>query len=330
MRPATRSGWKSSRASCFSPTPTSLIGSAGDGAHRQRGAAAGVAVHAGHDDAGHADRVVERLGGVDRVLAGHRVDHQQSLGRIGGGADFLHLRHQRLVDREAAGGVEQHDVVTLAPGGIHRALGYLHRGLAGDDGQAGDARLLGQLLQLQLRGGPLGVEAGEQDLLLQPLPEAQREFAGGGGLAGALQADQQDRHRRGGVEVDRDGAGTAQLLDHLVVDDLDDLLAGRDGLQDLDADGAVADLGDEVAHHGQGDVGVQQREADFPQRLGDVHFVQRAPAAQAVEDAVELVGQSLEHDQTLLEAGMRDLKTTMRRCANPRGAAEPPRQAGTG
>ena len=170
-------------------------------------------------------------------------------------------------------------------------------------GRTGHARLLGQLLQLQLRGGPLRVEAGEQDLLLQPLAETQRELAGGGGLAGALQPDQQDRHRRGGVEVDRDGAGTAQLLDHHVVDDFDDLLAGGDGLQDLDADGAVADLGDEVAHHGQGDVGVQQREADFPQRFGDVHLVQRAAAAQAVEHAVQLVGQSLEHVQTLL--GMR-------------------------
>ena len=93
-------------------------------------------------------------------------------------------------------------------------------------------------------------------------------------------------------------------------------------MQHLDADGAVADLGDEVAHHGQGDVGVQQREADFPKRFRDVHLVQRAAAAQAVEYAVELVGQSLEHVKTLLREPLAArAKTTMRRCANPRGAA---------
>ena len=61
---------------------------AGDGAHRQRRTAAGVAVHAGQHDAGDRQRVVERLGGVDRVLAGHRIDHQQRLRRVGGGADL--------------------------------------------------------------------------------------------------------------------------------------------------------------------------------------------------------------------------------------------------
>ena len=57
----------------------------------------------------------------------------------------------------------------------------------------------------------------------------------GGGLAGALQADHQDRDRRRRVQVDRDGALAAQRLDHHVVDDLDDLLAGRDRGQHLGA-----------------------------------------------------------------------------------------------
>ncbi len=100
-----------------------------------------------------------------------------------------------------------------------------------------------------------------------------------------MQADHQDRHRRGGVQVDRDRALAAQCLDHHVVDDLDDLLAGRDGIQHLGADGAFADLGDEVAHHRQGDVGVQQRQADFPQRFGDVGLVQRSAGAEPVENA---------------------------------------------
>ena len=148
--------------------------------------------------------------------------------------------------------------------------------------------------------------------------QPQRDLAGGRGLAGALQADHQDRHRRGGVEVDRDRAFAAQRLDHHVVDDLDDLLAGGDRGQHLGADGAFAHLGDEVAHHRQGDVGVQQRQADFPQRFGDVGLVQRAAGAEPVENAVTACPKVL---RTRAILRLRDLQTITRRCANPRGAA---------
>ena len=43
---------------------------AGDRAHRERGAAAAVAVDAGQHDAGDADPLVEALGEIDGVLAG--------------------------------------------------------------------------------------------------------------------------------------------------------------------------------------------------------------------------------------------------------------------
>ncbi len=114
---------------------------AGDRAHRQRRAAAPVAVHAGEHDAGDADPLVERLGEIDRVLAGQRVGDQQDLVRAGGVADLRHLRHQRLVDMGAAGGVEQHDVVALQAGDALGAPGDRHRVLAGDDRQRVDADL---------------------------------------------------------------------------------------------------------------------------------------------------------------------------------------------
>ncbi len=173
--------------------------------------------------------------------------------------------------------------------GIHRPLRDLHRRLAGDDRQAGHLRLLGELGQLELRRGTLGVEARQQHAPPHAFAEPQGQLARGGGLAGALQADHQDRYRRRGVQVDRDGALAAQRLDHHVIDDLDDLLAGRDGGQDLGADGALAHLGDEVAHHGQRHVGVQQRQADFAECLGDVGLGQRTATAQAVEYPGQLV-----------------------------------------
>ena len=55
---------------------------AGDGAHRQRRAAAPVAVDAGQHDAGDADAFVEVLGEIDGVLAGQRVGDEQDLMRL--------------------------------------------------------------------------------------------------------------------------------------------------------------------------------------------------------------------------------------------------------
>jgi hypothetical protein len=78
-------------------------------------------------------------------------------------------------------------------------------------------------------------------------------------------------------------------LDHHVVDDLDHLLAGRDRGQHLRAHRTLAHLGDEVAHHRQRHIGVQQRQPHFAQRLGDIGLGQRAAAAQAIEHSGKLV-----------------------------------------
>ena len=115
---------------------------AGDGAHRERGAAAGIAVHAGQHDAGDAEAAVEGARGVDRVLAGERIGDEEHLVRVGGGAHVRRLDHQRLVHGHAAGGVEHHHVVAAEAGGLHGAAGDLHGRLAGHDGKRIDADLL--------------------------------------------------------------------------------------------------------------------------------------------------------------------------------------------
>ena len=103
---------------------------------------------------------------------------------------------------------------------------------------------------------------------------------------------------RRGVEVDRLGV-RAQHLDQLVVDDLDDHLAGRDRLDDLGADGAVAHLVGEGAHDFERDVGLEQRAADFAQRRVDVGLGQRAAAGELVEDAGKFIGEAFEHDHSI-------------------------------
>ena len=113
---------------------------AGDRAHRQRRAAAGVAVDPGEDDAGQRHLLGEALGDVDRVLAGQRIDDEQDLVGLGDLGDRLHLVHQRLVDVEPAGGVEQEDVIALQLRRLERAAGDVDRLLAGDDRQASRPR----------------------------------------------------------------------------------------------------------------------------------------------------------------------------------------------
>ena len=54
----------------------------GDGRDAERGAAAGVAIDLGQDEAGDRHRGDERLGDGDGLLAGHGIDDEQRLDRL--------------------------------------------------------------------------------------------------------------------------------------------------------------------------------------------------------------------------------------------------------
>ena len=58
------------------------MGLAGDLLDRERGAAAGVAVELGEDDAVELQRLVEGLGHGDGVLTGHGVDDEERVVRL--------------------------------------------------------------------------------------------------------------------------------------------------------------------------------------------------------------------------------------------------------
>ena len=81
----------------------------------------------------------------------------------------------------------------------------------------------------------------------------------------------------------------------LGVDDLHHLLAGIERLAGGDADGLLADAGDDVADDADVHVGLEQGRADLFQDLVDVGFGEPTLAADLLDDAFEACGQRIEH-----------------------------------
>ncbi|KHS43294.1 hypothetical protein NJ75_03926 [Novosphingobium subterraneum] len=257
---------------------------AGNGPHRQRRTATRITVHAGEDHAGKIDFARERLCNVDRILARQRVDDEQRFLRGRDSGNRLHLVHQRLIDVESACGVEQKDVDRLQLGRVHGAGGDVDRLLPGDDRQRGNARLFAQNAKLFLRRRTIDVQRGHQDLLALLFLQQLADLGRAGGLARPLQADHHDHNGRRGVQV-KLGRAATKHLDQRIVDDLDDLLAGRDRLQDRLANGLLRNGVNKSANDGKGNVGLKQRDPHFAHRRKDIFLTQRAAATQAIEYA---------------------------------------------
>ena len=81
------------------------------------------------------------------------------------------------------------------------------------------------------------------------------------------------------------------------MDDLHDLLAGRQALEDLLAKRLLADARDEVADDREVDVGLEQREADLAHRTRDRLLVELSLLPEVAKGALELVCEAVEHDR---------------------------------
>ena len=90
-------------------------------------------------------------------------------------------------------------------------------------------------------------------------------------------------------------SGAAEQLDQLVAHDLDDLLPRRQRLEDVLADGLLADALDEALDDLEVDVGFEEGHAHLAEGLVDILLRQPAVAAEPVEDTREASGQAVEH-----------------------------------
>ena len=317
MRDAIRSGWKTSSWSSFSPDRGELDRLAGDRLDRERGAAARVAVELRQDDAVERDPLLEGPRDGDGLLARHRVEDEQHVQRLHRVAHVRELVHQRLVDLEPAGGVDDHDVAAV--GG--RALEPLARGddrvrrLGAVDGQL---ELPAELLELVDRRGALQVGGDEAGLLLLVLAQVERELCRRSRLAGALEAAEEDDGRRPAEREPR--VGRAHQLGQLLVHDLDDLLARLEALQHLLPERPFPHGRHELLDHLEVDVRLEQREADLARRACDRLLVESRAPSEVAEGVLEAVGESVEHGPKRTRAVRRRVSRAGR---GARGASSP-------
>ncbi len=134
---------------------------------------------------------------VERVLSGAGVHHQHHL--VGGARielaqhapDLLQFLHQVRLGVQAPGGIGDKDIDAARPGRFHGVVddgGRIGALLLGDDRHA---VALAPGLQLLHGGGAKGITGGEHDRAAV-LAQAMGQFADGGGLAGAVDADHED------------------------------------------------------------------------------------------------------------------------------------------
>ena len=156
-------------------------------AYRQRRPAPGIAVGLGKHYAGQRQRFVERLGRYRGILAGHRIDHEESLHRIESPVNRRHFRHHFLVDGEPAGRVDDQHIVKALLGVRKRTLrdcnGFLVRAARDKPGTG----FCGQSLQLVDGSRTVDIGAHHCHAFALPLLQVARKLGHRGGLARALQ-----------------------------------------------------------------------------------------------------------------------------------------------
>ena len=90
-------------------------------------------------------------------------------------------------------------------------------------------------------------------------------------------------------------AGPTHEIDEFTVDDLYELLVGREASQNVLTDRAFADPGQEVLDDLEVDVGFEERHAHVAQGFVDIRLGDLPGAADTAKDVFEFVGEGVEH-----------------------------------
>jgi hypothetical protein len=192
---------------------------------------------------------------------------------------------------ESTGGVDDHDVGAGSLRLRDAVLRDLDR--VASLRPHGHPGLAAQRPELLHGRRPLEVRP-DQERALPFRTEVLRELRARGGLARPLNAGE---HHDGGRRAAQDeGVMLPTERDgELLVHDLHDLLRRRETLQDFLGQGTLADASEEVVGDLDRDVRLEQCHPDLAERVVHLLGVQLAPAAELREDAIQAVGQRVEH-----------------------------------
>ena len=195
------------------------------------------------------------IGNGDGFLAGQAVGDQQHFFGGSGGFNCRHFRHQHFIGIGTARRVEHNDIKTAQLAGLKGALGDIDRILPVNNRQGFDIDLFAKHGQLLHGCGTLRIQGRHQHFALMLLADEFRQFGRRSRFTRALQTHHHEDDRRHGIERER--RCRAQHINQRIIDDFDNLLAGRDRFQNLRANGERAHPVQESARHGQGHIGLQ-------------------------------------------------------------------------
>ena len=133
---------------------------------RKGGPSSCVPIHLGQDDAVDAQSLVEVLGDIDGILPGHGIGHQDHLFGLEVGLDLSKLQHQRLIDVEPSGRIDQDQVIASLEGRLPPLQADVQGGLGGFRPIEIDPQVLSQFLELVDGCRPIDVCRNEVRALL--------------------------------------------------------------------------------------------------------------------------------------------------------------------
>ena len=254
-----------------------LDGFPGHRPNRQGRAASGIAIQLTQQHTGYAQSLVKGGRSVDGILTGHGIHHQQDLCRFHRIPDGHQFLHQRLIDMQPAGGIQEHQILTVAFGIFDAVLGDLHR-VSLSLLEHRQSQLTAHRFQL-LDGRRTVHVAGHQQGIFTLAFHISCQFCAVGGLTCALQAHQHHNAWRftGDIQF---LAVTAHQGDQLFVDDLNDHLCRIQAFQNICAHCPFGDALDKVFHDFEVHVRLQQGQLDFPHGLFHICLFQPAFSGQ--------------------------------------------------
>ena len=280
-------------------------GRARDLAHRQSRAAARIAVGFGQHKARQWQGLMKSTGGVDRILALHGIHHKQGLDRVQGLVDLLDFQHQGFIDGQAAGRVNEQHIKVMSLGMLQRSHHDVHWFLSHFTGEPFRLGLGRHRFELLNGRGSIHVGRNREHLFFALQNQMARQLGRGGGFASALQARHQNDRRWLGRQIDI-GHALAHGGGQLAVHQADQGLTRCERAHHLLAQGFVFDPGNELAHHGQRHIGLEQSHAHLAQHVGDIGLGDAGLTTEVLDQFGKLVGKCGGHGDSLQSGWMKD------------------------